>query len=303
MSTHGNRLIMTGAALLLVLRLFVFVRHAHGHERVAAAPLGPFPTVRTAELTAQLQLPRGKAVPPPGTSCETPWTGPAIAGRGIVTVEPENCFESVNRLLTGDPADFAHRQWELQVLQDPDNPGEWNAFQAGMRPGDVVEFVAITTDKLHGQRISNVHAQLCAGPGGLTVGANNEPRFNLVDGIPTFTHTWGICTSRQYYLALRSTIPVWQTLGFARSYRVLLYKNPNPMRIAPASGRRSLAGGRTGIVSGRHMSVSRSNSDDDGSGANSPWIRSRMWDAGGSGFIRRRGGTWTGGGSGAAGGY
>jgi hypothetical protein len=190
---------------------------------------GSFPAPPAPDVVSTLVLPAGRTVPPPGTPCDFPWVPPATFPylAAPVPIEPANCFESVNFLLTGNPNSFTYRNWPIRVLQNPESRADWLSFQNAMRPGDVIEFVVTTRDRQGRQTSSNLHAQLCAGPGGLTVGANNEPRFTLVNGVPTFTHTWGICTSRQYYLALRSVNPAWKALGYDRTYTIIRYVNPD----------------------------------------------------------------------------
>jgi hypothetical protein len=58
-------------------------------------------------------------------------------------------------------------------------------------------------------------------------GANNEPRFNLVGGVPAPTGLWWVCSSREYYDALIASDSAWRAIGHQRQYFITVYHCPD----------------------------------------------------------------------------
>jgi len=167
----------------------------------------------------------GRVVPPLGTSSAVPWKGVDFAGQAR-EVPPFSCFESVNYLTTGDATKCAYRSWPSEDLTNLDESATWDALEESLKTGDVVEFVAKVRINGGTTTTSPFHAQLCVAEGGLMAGANNEPRFRLVNGVPSGTNVWNVCTSRQYYLAARDMDAMWAAYGNEHTYRVVVYRHP-----------------------------------------------------------------------------
>jgi hypothetical protein len=167
----------------------------------------------------------GRFVPPAGTASCVWWEGRDREGM-LREVGAFDCFESVNYLLGGDPEETAYRSWPREELADLDREQTWRALEGSLRVGDVVEFEGTV---IHGDgvaRRSVFHAHVCAGPGGLMVGANNTPAFEVVHGVPTIVRKWDVCRSEEYYGALRGMDKVWAGLGCLVEYRVVVYRRP-----------------------------------------------------------------------------
>jgi len=167
----------------------------------------------------------GRVVPPLGTSSGVTWKGQDLAGNGR-EVPAFSCFESVNYLTTGDPTLCVYRSWPMEILENLEESATWDTLEQSLRKGDVVEFIAKVRVQGGDVTTSPFHAQLCVAEGGLMAGANNEPRFRLLNGIPSGTNVWDVCTSRQYYLAARDMDENWAVFGNEHTYRVVVYRQP-----------------------------------------------------------------------------
>ncbi len=175
------------------------------------------------QLRLELESQWGRAFPPPGATCAIPWEGFNAHG-ALFQVAACNCFESVCYLTSGDPTNFAYRAWPAETLADLDAVEFWPVFEKSLHRGDVVEFI------LHSQRRGSslwstpFHAQICAADGGLMFGANNEPRFMVVHGVPTETMRWDFCTTHQYYDALKSMEQAWRDCGEEHTYNLVIHR-------------------------------------------------------------------------------
>ncbi len=167
----------------------------------------------------------GRAIPPLGTTSASVWKGRDAAGHEL-EVPACSCFESVNYLTTGSATQNVYRSWPVEVLENLQASSTWDNLEHSLRVGDVVEFVARVKSKTGPDRIGEFHAHICVAEGGLMAGANNEPRFRLINGIPSETNVWDVCTSRQYYLAARAMDQNWAASGRDHTYQIKVYRRP-----------------------------------------------------------------------------
>jgi len=171
-----------------------------------------------------VDLPWG-CMPPPGTSSRQDWSGVDSKGNPV-HFGVFNCTDSVNYFLCGDPHCAVYHAWQKETLENPDDSVVWDHLEASLQVGDVVEFVAHIQYPSGFRAESLFHVHICAGQHGLMAGANNDPHFEEVDGVPMYTGEWAFCTSRAYYKAMRAADSQWQAAGFSQTYNVLVYRNP-----------------------------------------------------------------------------
>jgi hypothetical protein len=217
-----------GAPLSMAVLLFFGGKlvHTYGHSP-ASSKVASADRARPV-LGIPVLLSGGQLVPPLGTSSASEWTGTGSDGR-LKSVPACNCFESVNYLTSGDKNTCVYRRWPMESITALDDGATWSRLEQSLKFGDVVEFVANVRSPAGVVTPANLHAQMCAGmeeKSGLMIGANNEPRFVLENGVPTPTDRWDACTSHAYYLALRAVDDAWQADGYENSYQIRVYRRP-----------------------------------------------------------------------------
>ncbi|HEY4328913.1 MAG TPA: hypothetical protein VGN88_04195 [Phycisphaerae bacterium] len=209
-------------ALLVMMRGGHLPAHASGPKMTGWAPV----VARWHDLDVVRYMVEerwGRCMPPAGTLSSQPWEGLDVH-RQMQQVEAMNCFESVNYLTTGDTGCCMYREWASEELANPEDEGAWMKLEKTLRAGDVVEYEVHVRGK---SAMSTLfHAQVCSGEGALMVGANNEARFEIIQGVPTETQRWGVCTPHEYYYALRGMDDAWRALGNQQTYRVMVYRAP-----------------------------------------------------------------------------
>lgn len=141
--------------------------------------------------------------------------------------EAWNCMESVNFATSLSRTRAIYTQWPLEIYSDNlEFDDTWNKLEKTFRRGDVVVFWI--RERINGNREFDfaTHVQVCLGRFDEMWGANNEPRFELVRGVPAPTKKWWVCSSREYYQALFSHDATWRALGHDRRYYVVVYRCP-----------------------------------------------------------------------------
>lgn len=219
----GLLVLLTMIALLVVTERRVLSRTRWLPAEMHAPLAGP------ATLRAESPAPAFDSafgpLPPPGAASTKPWSG--LDSRGsAVSIPPLNCYESVNYLTTGNPQNFLYRTWPADMLQALDDPATFDRLEESLHVGDVVEFRAHWRASNGAMTESTFHVQLCVAAHGMMGGANNEPRFDLIHGVPSYTHRWALCTTREYYAAARAMDAEWISFGRPMTYSICVYRRP-----------------------------------------------------------------------------
>ena len=223
MTRSAKVLVLLGISAFIAANERRVLSHTHWgrRETVMREPAAPR---RGTDDKVAMDSPFG-AIPPPGTSSACDWKGVDTGGRPVL-MTALNCYESVNYLTSGEPGDFLYRTWPGETLSALDDPATWDRLENSLRVGDVVEFMAHWRASNGSMEASTFHTQLCVGPNGLMGAANNEARFDVINGMPTYTQRWALCTTRQYYAAARSMDQAWTAFGRPMTYSIRVYRRP-----------------------------------------------------------------------------
>lgn len=186
---------------------------------ILGAQLSPLESLAVAESL----LPRSGVSTRPEMNRVDASEGPAP----FYSREAWNCMESINFATSLSRSSTVYTTWPVEIIsQNLDSDSTWRQLESTLRRGDVVVFWV--RERINGAREFDfaTHVQICLGLSHEMWGANNEPRFDLINGVPAPTKKWWVCSAQEYYQAMAAQDPVWRTLGHERRYYVVVYHCP-----------------------------------------------------------------------------